>query len=187
MSTGQDLGCVGVEGAVIDIEAERYQTCEYDVLVVLANASVSKEECHSNESANNHGIPSSKKLSVAHETGDHGAEDTADIAESIVSPRLVGTSLEHSTTGLQVLAVFKRMLAYRKGHARAATSREESPGYVREEDLVERVSETDQSPGPPEHNGGDGHLLGAEKALDMDEKALLVLHRLDDSTTIQLL
>ena len=105
MSARQDLGCVGIQGAVVNVEAEVDQAGEDNVLVVLGHGGVAEEEGAGDEGADDHGVLAAQQLGVAHETGEHGAEDTASVGERVVAPRLELGTVELRATGSKILAV----------------------------------------------------------------------------------
>lgn len=85
MSTRQDLRGVGIKSAVVDVDAERDQTSECDVLDRSLHRSVGEEEGHADQSADDHGVLAAK-LGVTHEASNNGAWDAADVGQSVVAP-----------------------------------------------------------------------------------------------------
>jgi hypothetical protein len=85
MSTRQNLRSVGIKSAVVDVDAERDQTSEREVLHRSLYRSVGEEEGHADQSADDHGVLAAK-LGVAHEASNNGTWDTADVGQSVVAP-----------------------------------------------------------------------------------------------------
>lgn len=90
MRTGQHLGRVRVQGAIVDIQTEPNRTREANVLLGGAYGGVSEEKGAGDEGANDHCVAAAEEGEIAHPAGEHGAKDAADVDEGVVSPCFVG-------------------------------------------------------------------------------------------------
>lgn len=118
---GTYLGCVGVKGAVVDVQAERDGTGEPKVLACGTDLGVTKEEDHRDQGTDDHGSPSTPEPARAtHEARDNWSKNRTRVVDSIVAPR-------------DVLA----------GLPKASSSRSQIRG---KENIVQRVCQANQEP-----------------------------------------
>ena len=105
MRAGQDLGSIGVQSTVVDVEAEVDEACEGDVLIAGLDSGVTEEERHGEEGADYHGVLAAEKLGVAHITCQEGTKDAAHVGESVVAPGLEIAAIKLGAAILQVLTI----------------------------------------------------------------------------------
>jgi hypothetical protein len=118
---GAYLGCVGIQSAIVNVQAERDGTGEPKILARRAHLGVTEEKDHGDQSTNDHGSPSTPKPARAtHEARNHWAKDGASVVDGIVAPRDVLAGLPEA------------------GPARGQ--------ICRKEDVVERICQADQEP-----------------------------------------
>lgn len=105
MGTRQDLRSVGVESAVVNVEAAGDEAAKDDILDLGADGRVGKEPSHSKSGANCHSVPSAEELGVAHESSKDGSGNTRDVVQCVVAPSFEGADVEDGAVSLLVLTV----------------------------------------------------------------------------------
>lgn len=115
------LGTVCIQSSIIYIHGEVDAARKGQVLRGGADSRIGKEENHSSQGTDCHGISPTQQLGVAHETGQDRTEDAHSVGDHVVSPGIVGTVL----AGL------------------GAAGRK----ILRQEDVKERICQTDEGPG----------------------------------------
>ena len=104
---------------VVDVQAEVDHTREHHILHRSANLRVREEKCHRDQRARYHRVLPPQPR-VAHVSRQHGAPDAAEVDERVVAPGDVRTGLaERRTSAFEVFG---------------------------QEDVVQRVRESDQRP-----------------------------------------
>jgi hypothetical protein len=85
-------------------QAETNSASEAQILSVALDFRVRKEECHGDQSADDHRASSApEELGATHEAGQDGTGDGAQVGEGIVAPDLtVGETAELGATGADV-------------------------------------------------------------------------------------
>lgn len=84
---------VQLTSTVVDIQCERNDAAEGNVLSRCAHSCVGEEEDHGEESTDSHGVLPTQRLEVAHETSSDRTEDASDTAQHVVSPLVVRARL----------------------------------------------------------------------------------------------
>lgn len=90
VGAGQDLGRVGVQGAVVDVEAEADGAAEADVLGRGRDGRVGEEEGHGHHGPDHHRVLAPQRPLVAHPARQHGPEDARDVGQGVVAPGVIG-------------------------------------------------------------------------------------------------
>ena len=117
----KDLGRVGVENAVVDVQTDADDTAEDEILHGCANARVSEEKEHRQQSTDDHRVPTPEKAHFHQTAGDHRTENTAGVDDGVVA-----------------IGGVRRVIA----GLRPARLQ-----IIGQKDVVQRIGQTDQRPG----------------------------------------